>query len=318
MKNHNNQQRESAKSAKSVDRNLIVETFDLTRIYGNGEEVRALDGVNLEIREGEIVAIMGPSGSGKSTLLHLIGALDRPTDGRILIAGQDLAQVKKLDRFRNQTVGFVFQLHNLIPTLTAQENVEVPLYEQKMGGKRRRERAREMLDLVGLGDRAKHLPGQLSGGQRQRVAVARALVTDPALVLADEPTGELDAETSAEIIRMMQRLNQELGTTFIIVTHDPAVARQTDRIIELASGRVAREHRVGSTFEEDWKELRDSELGQALIDGHETDLQVDGRTLYKDGKLTENGRLLRNLLARQESPPTTAQHQARRDGKPHT
>ncbi len=207
------------------------------------------------------MAIMGPSGSGKSTLLHLIGALDRPTDGRILIAGQDLAQVKKLDRFRNQTVGFVFQLHNLIPTLTAQENVEVPLYEQKMGGKRRRERARAMLDLVGLGDRAKHLPGQLSGGQRQRVAVARALVTDPALVLADEPTGELDAETSAEIIRMMQRLNQELGTTFIIVTHDPAVARQTDRIIELASGRVAREHRVGSPFEEDWKELRDSDAG---------------------------------------------------------
>jgi ABC-type lipoprotein export system ATPase subunit len=302
-----------------MNKKLIVETFDLTRIYGNGEEVRALDGVNLEIYEGEIVAIMGPSGSGKSTLLHLIGALDRPSDGRIRIAGNDLAQVKKLDRFRNQTVGFVFQLHNLIPTLTAQENVEVPLYEQKLSGKKRRARAREMLDLVGLGDRARHLPGQLSGGQRQRVAVARALVTDPALVLADEPTGELDAETSAEIMRMMQRLNQELGTTFIIVTHDPAVARQTDRIVELASGRVAREHRVGSPFEEDWKELRDSTLGQALIEGHETNLQVDGRLLYQDGELTANGRLLRDLLQQQaenpdQAPPTTAQRQAKMDG----
>ena len=290
-----------------MNKDLIVETFDLTRIYGNGEEVRALDGVNIEIYEGEIVAIMGPSGSGKSTLLHLIGALDLPSDGRILIAGQDLAQVKNLDRFRNETVGFVFQLHNLIPTLTAHENVEVPLYEQKLSGKRRRERAREMLELVGLGDRAKHLPGQLSGGQRQRVAVARALVTDPALVLADEPTGELDAETSAEIIGMMQRLNQELGTTFIIVTHDPAVARQTDRIIELASGRVAREHRVGSPFEEDWKELRDSGLGQAVIDGHERDLQVDGRALYEEGELTEDGRILRRLLTQQSENVDQAQ-----------
>ncbi|NCF68092.1 MAG: ATP-binding cassette domain-containing protein [Chloroflexi bacterium] len=279
-----------------MNKKLIVQTFDLTRIYGNGEEVRALDGVNIEIYEGDIVAIMGPSGSGKSTLLHLIGALDRPSDGRILIAGKDLAEVKKLDRFRNQTVGFVFQLHNLIPTLTALENVEVPLYEHKLSAKKRRERALEKLELVGLGDRAKHLPGQLSGGQQQRVAVARALVSDPALVLADEPTGELDAETSAEIIRMMQRLNQELGTTFIIVTHDPAVARQTDRIIELASGRVAREHNVGSPFEEDWKELRDSTLGRALIDGQETDLQVNGCSLYEDGKLTKDGRFLRDLL----------------------
>ena len=282
-----------------MNKKLIVETFDLTRIYGNGEEVRALDGVTMEIHEGEIVTIMGPSGSGKSTLLHLIGALDRPTGGRILINGKDLADVRKLDRFRNETVGFIFQLHNLIPTLTALENVEVPLYERKLSARKRKERSLEMLELVGLSDRAKHVPSQLSGGQRQRVAVARALVTDPALVLADEPTGELDAETSAEIIQMMHRLNHDLGTTFIIVTHDPAVARQTDRIIELASGRIARQHKVGSPFEEDWKELRDSALGQALLEGGEQDLKVDGRTLYEDGKLTENGRFLRDLLAQE-------------------
>ena len=281
-----------------MTKKTIVETFDLTRIYGNGEEVRALDGVSLEIREGETVAIMGPSGSGKSTLLHLIGALDRPTDGRILIDGHDLAEVKRLDRFRNETVGFVFQLHNLIPTLTALENVEVPLYERKLSSKKRKQRAQEMLELVGLADRAKHLPSQLSGGQQQRVAVARALVSDPALVLADEPTGELDAETSAEIIQMMQRLNRELGTTFIIVTHDPAVARQTERIIELASGKIARQHRVGSPFEEDWKELRDSDLGQALLKGTDTDIKVDGHALYEDGELTDHGRFLRKMLMR--------------------
>ena len=286
-----------------MNKKPIVETFDLTRVYGNGEEVRALDGVTLAILEGEIVSIMGPSGSGKSTLLHLIGALDRPTDGQILINGQDLAEVKKLDRFRNETVGFVFQLHNLIPTLTALENVEVPLYERKLSAKKRKQKARDMLDLVGLGDRARHLPSQLSGGQRQRVAVARALVTDPAIVLADEPTGELDAETSAEIIRMMHRLNHDLGTTFIIVTHDPAVARQTDRIIELASGKVARQHRVGNPFEEDWKELRDSALGQALLSGADQDLKVDGHLLYEDGELTENGRFLRDLLSRENESP---------------
>lgn len=285
----------------------IVETFDLKKIYGNGEEVRALDGVTLTIEKGEIVAVMGPSGSGKSTLLHLIGALDRPTSGRILINGRDLSQVKKLDRFRNETVGFVFQLHNLIPTLTALENVEVPLFERGMSGRQRRERAQEMLDLVGLADRAKHLPSQLSGGQRQRVAVARALVTGPALVLADEPTGELDADASAEIIRMMHRLNHELGTTIVIVTHDPAVARQTDRIIELASGRIARQHQVGTPYDEDWKQLRDSTLGRALLDGCNGDIRVDGHLLYEDGGLTAEGRRLRDLLVtNQEGAPHAA------------
>lgn len=275
---------------------IIVETRDLTRIYGDGEEVRALDGVTMHVNRGEIVTVMGPSGSGKSTLLHLIGALDRPTSGQVVVAGQDLATVKRLDRFRNQTVGFVFQLHNLIPTLTALENVEVPLYEQRISGRDRRQRAQELLALVGLGDRARHLPGQLSGGQRQRVAVARALVNNPALVLADEPTGELDSETTAEIIELMHRLNRELETTFIVVTHDRAVARQTQRIVELDSGKIVDEHVVGNPFEEDWKELRNSTLGQALLSGNYRDLAVDGKQLYQDGQLTEAGRFLQEML----------------------
>jgi ABC-type lipoprotein export system ATPase subunit len=275
---------------------FIVETYDLIKIYGNGEEVRALDGVTMRVTRGEIVAVMGPSGSGKSTLLHLIGALDRPTSGQVIVGGQDLATVKRLDRFRNRTVGFVFQLHNLIPTLTALENVEVPLYEQRVGVRERRRRAKELLELVNLGDRLKHLPGQLSGGQRQRVAVARALVNDPALVLADEPTGELDSERAEEIIEMMHRLNRELGTTFIVVTHDPAIARQTDRIIELDSGRIVRENIVGDPFDEDWKDLRASALGQALLAGSQPDLAVAGVPLCQDGQLTEAGRLLWELL----------------------
>lgn len=278
------------------DSKYIVETIDLARHYGDGEKVRALDGVSMHVHHGELVAVMGPSGSGKSTLLHLIGALDRPTSGKVIVAGQDLDKVKNLDKFRNQTVGFVFQLHNLIPTLTALENVEVPLYEQRISAKERHKRAKELLELVGLGDRAKHLPGQLSGGQRQRVAVARSLVNYPALVLADEPTGEVDSKRAAEIIEMLHKLNRELGTTFIIVTHDPAVARQTSRIIELDSGRIIREHIVGDTFDEDWKELRSSALGQALLSGSQTELAVNGLTLYEDGQLTKAGKFLKDLL----------------------
>jgi ABC-type lipoprotein export system ATPase subunit len=280
-----------------MNETYIIETYELTKVYGDGEQIRALDGVTMRVAEGEIVAVMGPSGSGKSTLLHMLGALDRPTSGRVIVAGQDLATVKSLDRFRNQTVGFVFQLHNLIPTLTALENVEVPLYEQRVGARERRRRATDLLELVGLGERLKHLPGQLSGGQRQRVAVARALVNDPALVLADEPTGELDSERAAEIIDMMYRLNHELGTTFIIVTHDPAVARHTERIIELDSGRVVREHAVGDPFDEDWKDLRASALGQALLNGSQPDLTVNGVPLCQGGRLTETGRLLQEMLS---------------------
>ncbi len=283
-----------------MNENYIVETHDLTKVYGDGEKVYALDGVSMHVAKGEIVAVMGPSGSGKSTLLHMIGALDRPTSGQVIVAGEDLAEVKRLDQLRNRTVGFIFQLHNLIPTLTAVENVEVPLYEQNVSARQRRERAAELLDLVGLGDRMKHLPGQLSGGQRQRVAVARALVNRPALVLADEPTGELDSERAAEIMATMHRLNRELGTSFVIVTHDPAIGRQTNRIIELDSGRIVRDHVVGDQFDEDWKTLRSSPLGQALLNGQQQDLSIAGRPLYKDGELTETGRLLQEMLQQGE------------------
>ncbi|RLC90926.1 MAG: ABC transporter ATP-binding protein, partial [Chloroflexi bacterium] len=215
----------------NVKREVIVETRDLVKIYGDGAEVRALDGVNMRVARGEFISVMGPSGSGKSTLLNMIGALDRPTSGKVLVNGQNLAEVRDLDTFRARTVGFVFQLHNLIPTLTARENVEVPMMGQPVSHRERRRRAEELLELVGLADRMDHLPNQLSGGERQRVAIARALANQPALVLADEPTGDLDSQSGAEVIALMHRLNHELGTTFIVVTHDSAVARKTDRIL---------------------------------------------------------------------------------------
>jgi len=230
----------------------------------------------MRIAEGEFVSVMGPSGSGKSTLLNMIGALDRPTDGKVLVGGRDLATVRDLDTFRARTVGFIFQLHNLIPTLTARENVEVPMQGQPIGARARRRRSAELLERVGLAERMNHLPNQLSGGERQRVAIARSLANEPALVLADEPTGDLDSQSGAEVIGLMHRLNHELGTTFIVVTHDPAVARQTDRILVMRDGRIVREHQVGSPFEEDLKAFRDSGLGQALLAEEEATLAAFG------------------------------------------
>jgi ABC-type lipoprotein export system ATPase subunit len=278
-----------------IGNDIIVETHDLTKIYGDGEEVRALDGVNLTLRRGEFVSVMGPSGSGKSTLLYVLGALARATSGRVLIGGQDLTRIKDLDRFRNETIGFIFQLHNLIPTMTALENVEVPLHEQKMGSKDRRRRARELLEMVGLGDRLTHLPNQMSGGQCQRVAVARSLVNQPSLVLADEPTGELDTESSRETIDLMHDMNRRLGTTFIIVTHDPAVARRTERILIMGDGRIVREDIITDPYAEDLRILRHSPLGRAVLEGRE-DLELDGVALFRGGEPTEAARLLRELL----------------------
>ena len=274
---------------------IIVETRDLTKIYGDGEEIRALDGVNVTIKRGEFLSVMGPSGSGKSTLLYVLGALARPTHGQVLIGGQELTKIKDLDRFRNETIGFIFQLHNLIPTMTALENVEVPLHEQKVSGKERRRRSREVLELVGLGDRLTHLPNQLSGGQRQRVAVARSLVNQPTLVLADEPTGELDTVSSKETIDLMHDMNRRLDTTFIIVTHDPAVARRTDRVLIMGDGRIVREDIVTDPYTEDLRMLKASPLGTAVLEGRD-ELSLDGVALFKDGQLTETGRLLRELL----------------------
>jgi ABC-type lipoprotein export system ATPase subunit len=265
-----------------ITNNIIVELRNLTKVFGDGAEVRALDGANLTVREGEFMTIMGPSGSGKSTLLHLLGALDRPTSGQVIVRGQDLAEVRDLDRFRSQTVGFVFQLHNLIPTLTARENVEVPMHEGKLSGRARRKRAKQLLALVGLAERADFLPNQLSGGERQRVAIARALANEPAIILADEPTGNLDSVSGAEVIRTLRHLNQSQGTTIIVVTHDPKVARATQRRITLEDGRVVDDHLVGEELIEDLRELAHTRLGQLLRQGQAEEimaqlgLRVDG------------------------------------------
>jgi ABC-type lipoprotein export system ATPase subunit len=241
----------------------LVETRDLTRIYGDGEEIRALDGVNLKVTKGELVTVMGPSGSGKSTLLNMIGALDKPTSGQVLINGEDLAQIRNKDEFRAKTVGFMFQLHNLIPTLTAKENVEVPMMGH-LGMRERRKRSKELLELVGIADRMNHLPNQLSGGQRQRVAVARSLANNPLLVLADEPTGSLDSAAGQSLMGLLRDLNHSQGTTFIVVTHDQSVARQTNRVLVMEDGKIVREDLIGSPIEEDLKMWRYSGLGRRI------------------------------------------------------
>ena len=245
---------------------ISIATHNLTKLYG--QDVRALDGVSISIARGEFLAVMGPSGSGKSTLLNLLGALDRPTKGQILIDGQDMARIKDLDGFRAQSVGFVFQMHNLIPTLNALENVEVPMQGQVHSKRKRRQRARDILKLVSLDDRSSHLPSQLSGGQRQRVAIARSLANQPAVILADEPTGNLDSQSGEEVIHLLRKLNRELNTTIIVVTHDLAVARQTDRVLVLQDGKITDDHQVGHPYEEDIKTFSQSGLGKALMAGN--------------------------------------------------
>jgi ABC-type lipoprotein export system ATPase subunit len=254
---------------------LMIETHDLTRIYGDGEEIRALDGVTMSVEAGEFLAVMGPSGSGKSTLLNVLGTLDIPTSGKVFVNGQDLSTLRDVDRFRARTVGFMFQLHNLLPTLTARENVEIPMMGF-LNASSRRKRAEELLKLVGLGDRLNHLPGQLSGGQRQRVAVARALANEPPLVLADEPTGSLDTNAGQDLMNLLKELNRSQSVTFIVVTHDPSVARQTQRVLVMADGRIVREDRIGSPLEEDLKMWRHSVLGQQIISGNPAELEALG------------------------------------------
>jgi ABC-type lipoprotein export system ATPase subunit len=273
-----------------ADVQWAVETRELTRFYGSGaSEVRALDGVNLCIAPGELVTVMGPSGSGKSTLLNMIGALDVPTSGKVYVNGRDLATVKNKDTFRGKEIGFIFQLHNLIPTLTARENVEIPMIGHLGPGKRHK-RAGELLDIVGLDDRMGHLPSQLSGGQRQRVAVARALANNPSLVLADEPTGSLDTKAGHELMDLLRELNRSQGTTFLIVTHDAAIARLTNRIVVMSDGKIVREDIVGTPMQEDLKVWKHSELGQLIVEGKVP--EVNG---FKPSP--EELRALRRLLA---------------------
>jgi putative ABC transport system ATP-binding protein len=224
-----------------------LEVRDLVREYRMGEElVSALRGVSFDVWEKEYVAIVGPSGCGKSTLLNLLGVIDRPTSGQVLIAGERVDQLSdaRATDFRLRRIGFVFQRFYLMQALSARENVELPLSEAGMSGAQRRERALELLDYVGLRKRERHRPSQLSGGEQQRVAIARALANRPALLLADEPTGELDARTGAEMIALFERLNAD-GTTIVVVTHDEELARAAKRVIHMRDGAIVRDERAG-------------------------------------------------------------------------
>jgi putative ABC transport system ATP-binding protein len=219
----------------------MIKLENVTRVYQMGQTlVQALRGLNLEIADGEFVAIMGPSGSGKSTLLHLIGGLDLPTTGRVLLDDLDIAQQNgnQLAELRGRKVGFVFQTFNLVPTLSALKNVELPMIFQKVPRKERYEKARRLLEQVGLGDRLHHKPSELSGGECQRVAIARALANNPQILLADEPTGNLDAESGEQIMQILKRLNEEQKMTIIVVTHNPDVARYAHRIIRMRYGQI--------------------------------------------------------------------------------
>ncbi len=222
----------------------LLNLKEITKEYKLGETVvRALRGLDLSIEEGEIVAIMGPSGSGKSTLMHIIGALDTPSNGTAFLDGQDLERLKEkqLVALRGKKVGFVFQTFNLIQTLTAQQNVELPMIFQGIRRAERAQRAKELLVKVGLADRVRHKPSELSGGERQRVAIARALANDPEIILADEPTGNLDTESGGAILEMLKGLRVDDGKTVIIVTHDPEATAIADRVIHLRDGHVVEE-----------------------------------------------------------------------------
>ncbi|CAN5626385.1 ABC transporter ATP-binding protein [soil metagenome] len=224
----------------------VISVRELTKVYQMGDmEVRALRGISLDIWRGEMVAIMGPSGSGKSTLMNMIGCLDVPTAGTYYLDGVDVSKLNddELAEIRCRKIGFVFQSFNLLPRTTALANVELPLIYGGVSGRQRRQRAEEVLKLVGLGDRLDHKPNELSGGQQQRVAIARALGNHPAMILADEPTGNLDTKTSIEIMELFQRLNQEQGITIVFVTHNPETAEYCERVIHFRDGLIARDER---------------------------------------------------------------------------
>jgi putative ABC transport system ATP-binding protein len=222
----------------------VIQVINVKKSYTLGEvEVPILSDINLEIFEGEFLALMGPSGSGKSTLMNLIGFLDRPTEGKIMVKGLDINELsdKEVAKLRGLEIGFVFQTFNLIPRLNALENVELPTYANVRSGVDTHKRAKDLLKLVGLEDRMHHKPGELSGGQSQRVAIARALVNDPAILLADEPTGNLDSKTGCEILNMFTKLNED-GRTIVMITHDPEIARYADRIVLVKDGIIQDNH----------------------------------------------------------------------------
>jgi putative ABC transport system ATP-binding protein len=240
---------EPAEAPAPPPKPVVLAAKDLTKLYGEGTTaVRALDGASIEVRKGEIVAIMGPSGSGKSTMLHLLGALETPTGGQISLGGEryDGLDDAGLTRIRRDRIGFVFQFFNLLPSLSAEENVLLPALIAGDSGEAVRLRSRDLLELVGLGARTGHLPSELSGGEQQRVSIARALLRQPELILADEPTGNLDSRSSAEILALMRDLSDSQEQTLVMVTHDPGAAAIADRVVFLRDGQVAGEETGGS------------------------------------------------------------------------
>jgi ABC-type lipoprotein export system ATPase subunit len=235
---------------------VIVEAREVEKVYDTGAvRVNALRGIDLAVPRGEMVAIMGPSGSGKTTLLNCLSGLDSIDGGRVLIEGVELGRMSDRQRtdYRARRMGFVFQFYNLMPVLTTVENVELPLLVARVRASEARRRALEALEMVGMGDRASHVPDELSGGQRQRATIARALVNEPAIVWADEPTGDLDSENAEEIMRLMRRLNVERGLTFLLVTHDLGIGRSTDRIVRMVDGRIVGDERLAAPG---WREER--------------------------------------------------------------
>ena len=225
----------------------VIETIDVTKTYmSGGRPLEVLKGINLKVEPGEFMAIMGPSGSGKSTLLNMIGALDRPTSGKVYINGTDLSQLNdnQVAEVRNTEIGFIFQFFNLIPRMDAQSNIELPMAIKGVSRAQRNKRAMNLLNLVGLGDRSHHKPSQLSGGEQQRVAIARALANEPNILLADELTGNLDSQTGEEIMILLRQLNKEEGKTFILITHDPQVAQNTDRLLSFKDGVIEGEKSI--------------------------------------------------------------------------
>ncbi len=227
----------------------VIELRDVTKTYRRDTiDIPVLEGITLSAPEGEFLGLMGPSGSGKSTLLNLLAGIDRPTRGTVNVAGTDISRLSEraLAAWRARHIGFIFQLYNLIPVLTAFENVELPLLLTSLSKKDRREHVLTALNIVGLADRASHYPRQLSGGQEQRVAIARAVVTDPTLLLADEPTGDLDAKSAAEVLTLLQRLNREFKKTIVMVTHDPHAAERASRILHLEKGTLVEQAGVAS------------------------------------------------------------------------
>ena len=218
-----------------------VETVDLQKVYGVGSlEFPALRGITMKVEKGELVSIVGPSGSGKSTLLNLIGMLDKPTSGKVFVDGYDVSELNQRERadFRNRYIGFIFQSHNLVGRTSVLKNIELPAIVSGMSSDERTKRAVDLLERVGLGDKIRRKPTELSGGEQQRVATARALMNQPAIILGDEPTGNLDSKTGAEIMQLMRDLNEEMNITFVLVTHNPEVANATQRIIHLRDGRI--------------------------------------------------------------------------------